>query len=135
MLKTLLFPGLLTIAIVTAPPKSTHWVGTVPNDPSNDRISFVVSPDGKQLSELTFDGYWRCGGQLERQVMNPKSSFSIVNGKVSGEALDPPTGGTWHFELQGDFAGKPAAANNFRMNITGLGCASYQREWAAAPVR
>lgn len=135
MLKIILFPSLLALAIATAPPKSTQWLGSVPDSPADDHISFVVSPDGKQLSELTFDGYWHCGGHPERQVMHPKTCFSIVDGKVVGEALDPPTGGTWRFELQGDFTARSATARTFRMNITGLGCANYQREWAAAPLR
>ncbi|ALW84890.1 hypothetical protein AUC43_07175 [Hymenobacter sedentarius] len=135
MLKSVLFSGLLIVAIATAPPKSTRWMGSVSNGMKGDKISFVVSPDGKTLSELTFDGYWRCSGRLERQVVGPKDTFSIVNGKVSGVALDPPTGGTWRFELQGDFSAKTAATGTFRMNITGLGCDTYKLQWAAAPVR
>ena len=135
MIKSILFSGLLAIAIATAPPKSTRWTGTVGNGMKGDKISFLVSPDGKTLSDLTFDGYWQCSGRLERQVVGPKDLFTIVDGKVSGVALDPPTGSSWRFELQGDFTGKSAAAGTFRMNITGLGCDSHQLQWAAAPVR
>jgi hypothetical protein len=135
MLKSVLFSGLLAIAIFTAPPKSTRWTGAVSNGMKGDKISFVVSPDGKTLSELTFDGYWRCSGKLEHQVVGPKDVFPIVNGKVEGVALDPPTGGTWRFELHGNFADKTAAEGTFRMNITGLGCDTYQLKWAAAPAR
>ena len=135
MLKSLLFSGLLTIAIATAPPKSTRWMGAVSNGMKGDKVSFVVSPDGKTLSELTFDGYWRCGGKLDRQVVDPKDSFLIVNGKVSGVVLDPPTGGTWRFELQGDFSSPVAAPGAFRMNVTSLGCDGHELLWAAAPVR
>ena len=119
MIKSILFFGLLIIAIATAPPKSIRWTGAVSNGLKGDKISFVVSPDGKTLSALTFDGHWRCSGRLERQLVEPKDTFPIVNGKVSGGAHDPPTGGSWRFELQGDFTSKTAAAGTFRMNITG----------------
>ncbi|OGX87993.1 hypothetical protein [Hymenobacter glacialis] len=135
MIKSILFSGLLAVAIATAPPKSTRWTGTISNGMKGDKISFVVSPDGKMLSDLAFDGYWRCSGRLERQVTGPRGLFPIVNGKVSGVALDPPTGSNWRFELQGDFAGKSAAAGTFRMDIAGLSCDSRQLHWAAAPVR
>ncbi|MBF9239265.1 hypothetical protein I2I05_17875 [Hymenobacter sp. BT683] len=134
MLKSILFSSLLIGAIATAPPKSTRWTGTVSNGMKGDKITFVVSPDGKTLSELTFDGYWRCSGRLERQVVGPKDKFNIVKGKVSGVVLDPPTGGSWRFELQGNFTGKTAAAGTFRMNITGLGCDTYKLKWTAAPI-
>lgn len=133
MSKVLLFPLLLSVAIATTPPKGTRWAGTVSNGMKGDKISFVVSPDGRQLSELTFDGYWRCSGRLERQVIGPKAAFDIRNGKVSGTVLDPPSGGSWRFELQGDFTGKAAAQGTFRMNITGLGCDTYKLQGAAAP--
>ena len=135
MIKSILFSGLLIIAIATAPPKSIRWTGAVSNGLKGDKISFVVSPDGKTLSDLTFDGYWRCSGRLERQLVGPKDTFPIVNGKVSGVALDPPTGGSWRFELQGDFTSKTAAVGTFRMNIIGLGCDSHKLQWTAAPCR
>ncbi|MFC7667291.1 hypothetical protein ACFQT0_07575 [Hymenobacter humi] len=98
MIKSLLFSCLLIVAIATAPPKSTRWNGTVSNGTTGDKISFVVSPDGKTLSELTFDGYEQCSGRLERQMVGPKDRFSIMGGKVSGVAIDPPTRGTGRFE-------------------------------------
>ncbi|OGX82574.1 hypothetical protein BEN47_04105 [Hymenobacter lapidarius] len=135
MIKSILFSGLLAVAIATAPPKSTRWTGTIGNGMKGDKISFLVSPDGKLLSDLTFDGYWRCSGRLERRVTGPRDVFPIVKGKVSGVALDPPTGSNWRFELRGNFTGKFAATGTFRMNITGLSCDSNQLQWAAAPVR
>jgi hypothetical protein len=140
MLKLLLFPLLLTIAIVTAPPKAgsakgTKWEGMLSNGMKGDKISFVVSPDGKKLSDLTFIGYWRCSGRLEQITVGPDSSFAIANGKVSGVVVDPPNGGStaWRFELQGEFSGKTAAKGTFRMNINNLGCDTYKLQWTAAP--
>ncbi|GAA4378981.1 hypothetical protein [Hymenobacter koreensis] len=137
MFKLLLFPLLLTVAVVAAPSKtkSVHWAGTISNGMKGDKISFDVSPDGKKLTNLTFDGYWRCSGKLERQVVGPEGSFAIENNKVSGVVLDPPGGGgtAWRFDLQGNFSGKAAAKGTFRMNITAMGCDTYKLEWAAAP--
>lgn len=141
MLKLLLFPLLLTIAIVHArsaaePAKGTKWEGSLSNGMKGDKISFIVSPDGKRLSELTFSGYWRCSGKLEQTTVGPDSSFNIVNGKVSGVAVDPPNGGStaWRFEVDGEFTGKAAAKGTFRMNINNLGCDTYKLQWTAAPV-
>jgi hypothetical protein len=133
MLKSVLFSGLLIIGIATAPPKSTRWTGAVSNGLKGDKISFVVSPDGKSLSELTFDGYWRCSGRVEHQVVGPKDVFPIVNGKVSGVAPDLPTKGTWRFELSGNFSGKTAANGTFRVATNDPGCDTYQLQWTAAP--
>lgn len=131
--KILLFPLLLSIAIANTPPKGTQWTGTVSNGMKGDKISFVVSPDGKQLSKLVFDGYWRCSGRLERQSIGPKATFDIKNGHVGGVVLDPPSGGSWRFDLQGDFTSKTASQGTFQMNITGLGCDTHKLQWAAAP--
>ncbi|UYZ58537.1 hypothetical protein [Hymenobacter latericus] len=140
-MKHLLFPLLLAIAILNAPakeapPKGTKWEGTISNGMKGDKISFVVSPDGKKLSELTFSGYWRCSGKLEQTTVGPDSAFNIVGGKVAGVAVDPPSGGStaWRFEVQGEFSGKAAAKGTFRMNINNLGCDTYKLQWAAAPV-
>jgi hypothetical protein len=131
----ILFPGLLTIAILTAPPKSTRWSGAASNGTRTEKISFLVSPDGRKLTELTFDGYWRCAGKVKRQVVGSDKSFPIVNGKAGGVVLDPPTGDTWRFELEGDFSSTDAAADTFRMRINSPGCDAYQVQWAAAPQR
>lgn len=134
-MKVLLFPVLLTAAILTSPPKDTRWTGNISNGMKGDKISFVVSADGKRLSNLTFTGYWRCNGKLESTTVGPKDTFQIQNGKVSGVVTDPPGGGStaWRFDLQGNFTGKMAATGSFRMNINALGCDTYKLQWTAAP--
>ncbi|KAA9331373.1 hypothetical protein F0P96_14095 [Hymenobacter busanensis] len=137
MFKLLLFPVLLTVAVVAAPPvppKSTHWEGTVSNGMKGDKISFDVSADGKTLSNVTFQGYWRCSGKLEQMTAGPTKTFSIVGGKASGVVVDPPGGGStaWHYEFEGTVA-KTAAKGTYRMAINNLGCDTYKLQWTAVP--
>ena len=134
MLKTLLFPALLSIAIFTAPPKGVRWVGAVSNGSEKDKISFVVSPDGQQLSALTFNGSWGGRGQLVPSAGILKDALRIANGKVSGVLLASPTSSPWRFELQGNFARATPAAT-FRMNLTAPGGATRQLCWTAVPLR
>jgi hypothetical protein len=134
-MKVLLFPALLTVAILTAPPKSTHWMGSAINGTQENKISFVVSPDGKQLSDLTFTGIWKCKGQAEKALLGPRGTFEIQNGKVSGIVQDSPIGSAWHFDLQGDFNAKAASKEPFRMNLSASPNETYTVQWVAAPAR
>lgn len=138
-MKVLVFPVLLGIAVYTAhvePPKPTHWTGTVSNGMKGDKISFDVAPDGKTVSNLTFQGYWRCAGKLEQLTAGPKQALPVQSGKIKGVVVDPPGGGAsaWRYELNGAI-GKTAAKGTFRMNINGLGCDTYLLQWTAAPAR
>ena len=135
MLKTLLFPALLSIAIFTAPPKGTRWVGVVSNGSEKDKISFVVSPDGQQLSGLTFNGFWQGRGQLGTVGSMAKDALRIANGKVSGVLLAPPNCSPRYFELQGDFVRAATAATTFHMNLTGPGGTIREVCWTAVPLR
>lgn len=135
MLKTLLFPALLSIAIFTAPPKGTRWVGDVNNGPVKDKISFVVSPDGQQLLALTFNGIWQGRGLLGPDAGMPKDALRIANGKVSGVLLASSAGSPRRFELQGNFARVATAAATFRMNLTEPGGITRQLCWTAVPLR
>ncbi|OON70778.1 hypothetical protein B0919_01840 [Hymenobacter sp. CRA2] len=120
-----------------APPQPTHWTGTISNGMKGDKISFDVAPDGKTVSNVTFQGYWRCGGKLEQMTAGPTQAFPLQNGKVSGVAVDPPKGGAtaWHYDFRGNFSGKTAAKGTFRMNINALSCDTYQLQWTAAPAK
>ena len=111
---------------------SGKWRGTVTNGYKGDSIHFVVSPDGKQITELTFKGYWRCSGTLEQTEVGPEQSIPIVNGKADGVIVDPPDGGStaWRFEFHGTFK-ENQASGTFRMNISALACDTYQLQWTA----
>lgn len=134
MLKTLLFSALLSIAIFTAPPKGTRWVGAVSNGPEKDKISFVVSPDGRQLLALTFNGIWQGRGQPGPAASIAKDALRIANGRVSGVLLKSPAGCSQRFELRGDFA-RAATAATFRMNLTEPGGGTRELCWTAVPLR
>lgn len=116
----------------TSAQKKQAYEGTISNGFKGDKISFNISADGKQLTDLTFNGYWRCSGKLEQTKVGPDKGFTIVNGKVNGAIVEPPDGGStaWRFDLQATIAnGK--ASGTFRMNINSLGCDTYKLQWTA----
>ncbi len=101
---------------------------------NGDKISFVLSADGKTIKDVTFSGYWRCSGRLEQTTVGPEKGFAVRNGKINGVVVDSPNGGAtaWRFELHGALKGK-SAVGTFRMNINALGCDTYVLKWTAAP--
>lgn len=112
--------------------KAKHFEGIISNGMKGDKISFDISADGKKLENLTFIGYWRCGGKLESTTTGPDGAFDIVNGKVSGHISEPPNGGStaWRFDLDATITGNKAEGK-FRMNINNLGCDTYKLNWTA----
>lgn len=113
--------------------KALHFRGAFSNGMKGDSLSFDLSADGKQLSNLTFKGYWRCNGRLEiLPAAGPDGSFLVVNGKVKGHISEPPGGGStaWRFDLDCSINGKKATGT-FRMNINNLGCDSYLLKFEA----
>jgi hypothetical protein len=63
---------------------SGHWEGSFSNGMKGAKISFDISEDGKELKDLTFQGYWRCDGKLDLTTLGPEKSFTIENNKVDG---------------------------------------------------
>jgi hypothetical protein len=114
--------------------KTKHFKGAISNGMKGDSLSFDISPDGKKLTNLTFHGWWRCSGKLERQPFaGPKGSYDIVNGKVEGSLAEPPNGGStsWVFALRATIKGN-TASGIFRMNINNLGCDTYELKFEAS---
>jgi len=112
---------------------SGHWEGTFSNGMKGAKISFDISKDGKELKELTFEGYWRCEGKLDLTTLGPEKSFAIQNNKVDGVIVEPEGGGATaaRFELHAAINGD-TAEGSFRMNINGLGCDTYKLNWTAS---
>jgi hypothetical protein len=113
--------------------KKRAYEGTFGNGYKGAKISFTISPDGKELQDLTFKGYWKCASGIEQTTVGPKKNFAIVNGKIDGVVTDPEGGGStaWRFELHGTID-KGTAQGTFRMNINNLGCDTYKLNWTAA---
>lgn len=111
---------------------SGHWEGSFSNGMKGAKISFDISDDGKELKELTFQGYWRCDGSLDLTTLGPKKSFSIQNNKADGVIVEPEGGGASaiRYELHAVIKGN-TAEGSFRMNINGLGCDTYKLNWTA----
>ena len=73
----------------------THFRGALTGGMKGDSIFFDVNASNTRLQNLTFKGYWRCGGKLEREnAAGPTGSFTLVNGKVNDHISDPPDGGS-----------------------------------------
>lgn len=117
---------------ITEASKGRHWEGSFTNGMKQTYISFDVSADGKQLQNLTFKGYWRCGGQLDQTTLGPEKSFAILNNKVDGSITEPEGGGATatRYELHAILKGNKAEGT-FRMNINALGCDTYKLTWTA----
>lgn len=110
--------------------KTRHWEGAFTNGMKQTFISFDVSEDGKQLKNLTFNGYWYCDGKLTQDILGPEESFVIKNGSVDGVIVDKTS--YTRFELKAKLT-NTKAEGSFRMSITGLGCDTRVLTWTAAP--
>jgi hypothetical protein len=114
-------------------PAVKHYKGPLEGGFKGDSISFDVSADGKKLYNLTFKGYWRCGGKMERLIAaGPEGSFDIINNTVKDHISEPPNGGStaWRFDINTTIDNK-IAKGTFRMNINNLGCDSYLLKFTA----
>lgn len=112
---------------------SGHWEGSFTNGLTGAKISFDISEDGKELKDLTFQGYWRCDGKLDLTTLGPEKSFAIENNKVDGVIVEPEDGGATALrcELQAIINGNKAEGS-FRMNLNALGCDTYKLNWTAS---
>ena len=108
------------------------FTGTFSNGYKGSTISFVLSADKKWIKDLTFTGYWRCGGSTENITAGPEKDFPVQNGQVDGVITDPENGGSsaFRFSFKGAIKGR-TANGTFRMSITGLSCDTYLLNWTA----
>jgi hypothetical protein len=118
------------------PATPRHFAGALSNGMKGDSIFFDIPADGKTLQHLTFKGYWRCSGKLEKMTAGPEGAFTIVGGKVNDHISEPPNGGStaWRYDLKADIQGDEASGT-FRMNINNLGCDTYLLKWTAAQAK
>ena len=108
------------------------FTGTFSNGYKGAKLSFILSANGKEIKDFTFEGYWRCGGSIELITSGPEKSFPVVNGKVNSIIVEPENGGSsaFRFNIEGLINGKQASGT-FRMSITGLSCDTYKLNWTA----
>lgn len=118
--------------MIGAPKAVKHFKGKFSNGIKGVKFSFDVSADGKRLENLTYQGYWYCGGKLDLTTAGPEGYFTITNNKVNQHISEPPNGGStaWRFDLTADIKGKKASGT-FRMNISNLGCNTGMLNWTA----
>lgn len=131
-MKSLLLTVLFVCSFLLANAQEKKFTGTFSNGYKGAQISFRLSADGRQINDLTFNGYWRCGGSTKQITAGPEKAFVVKNGKVSGLITEPENGGSsaFRFELTGVLAGKQAKGT-FRMSVAGLSCDTYKLEWKA----
>ncbi len=108
------------------------FTGTFSNGYKGAKLNFVLSADKKWIKDLTFTGYWRCGGSTESITAGPEKAFPIKDGQVDAVITDPENGGSsaFRFNLKGLIKGN-IANGTFRMSITGLSCDTYLLNWTA----
>lgn len=106
--------------------------GKFSNGYTGTTISFAVSKDGHWLTDLVFDGYWRCGGSTEKIKAGPEKRIPIRNGEFHSVITDPENGGSsaFRFALDGSVKGG-SASGTFRMSIVSLSCDTYLLKWTA----
>lgn len=122
-------PAQTKAAETSAEAKGGHYEGAFTNGMKETYISFDVSPDGKELRELTFKGYWYCGGKLtQERAIGPEEHFTIQGNKVDGVIVDKAS--YTRFELHGTINGNKAEGT-YRMSITGLDCDTRVLTWTA----
>lgn len=124
--------ALIIIPLLLSAQKKPSWQGTFTNGYKGATISFDLSADGKQLENLTFNGYWRCSRGLELITMGPDKAFPIENGIVASVIVEPENGGAsaFRFDLNAIIEAK-SAKGTLRININGLGCDTYKLNWTA----
>ena len=122
--------ALLLLSMVAFSQKK--FTGTFSNGYKRAKLSFVLSANGKQIKDFTFNGYWRCGGSTELITAGPEKVFSVVNGKINVVIMEPENGGAsaFRFQIDGLLSGNKASGT-FRMSITGLSCDTYKLNWTA----
>ena len=107
------------------------YKGSFSNGMKGATISFEISSDGKELRDLTFEGYWRCDGSLDLTTIGPEKPYAIQNGKVNGVITEPEGGGApFHFELQASI-GDNTAEGKLRFANVSAGCDTYLLDWTA----
>jgi hypothetical protein len=113
--------------------KPLSYEGEFQSGYRDTKISFNVSQDGKQVSDLSFSGNLKCDSSIQQIKITTSKPLALTNGKVDGIVSDPEDGGptAWHFEIHG-FVLKGKATGTFRLHNTNLGCDTHKLKWSAA---
>lgn len=137
-MKSLMSMLLILVAFFSLPvsgrgQKPLFYEGEFQSGYRDTKISFNVSHDGKQISDLTFSGNMKCDSAIQPIKLTTTKPLALTNGKVDGTISDPEDGGAaaWHFEIHG-FVLKGKATGTFRLHNKNLGCDTHKLNWGAA---
>lgn len=107
-----------------------HFEGPFTSGMKGAKISFDISADGKKLNNLTYKGYWHCGGKTEFANYSPDTGYDIIDGKVSGTIQERSTGVLFEFMIDGNITGS-TASGTYNMRLNPGNCMTGTITWTA----
>ena len=115
-----------------ARPLPGRWIAAVSDGTRGDAVHFTVSPDGAELRDVSFAGYWRCSngtalGALELARLGPPKPVPVQAGVFS----NVQTRAAWWWETSGRFTSPTTAEGSYRQASKNAGCDSRRLHWTA----
>jgi hypothetical protein len=115
-----------------ARPQPGRWAGVVGNGYKGDSVLFTVGPDGAQLRDVTFAGYWRCAdgsmsGSLESTRTGPPAPVPVRAGTFADKQTRP----SWWWNVDGRFTSATTAEGTYRAAANGASCDTRVLRWTA----
>jgi hypothetical protein len=121
-----------TAAAPAARPLPGRWVATVTDGTRGDAVHFTVSPDGAELRDVAFAGFWRCKTagtieSLELARLGPPKPVPVQGGSFA----NVQTRAAWWWETNGRFTSATTAEGSYRQAAKNAGCDSRRLHWTA----
>lgn len=115
-----------------ARPLPGRWLATVTDGTRGDAVHFTVSPDGAELRDVSFAGYWKCStgraiASLELARLGPPKSVPVQ----AGVFANVQTRAAWWWETSGRFTSPTTAEGSYRQASKNAGCDSRRLHWTA----
>ena len=125
-------------AVATAAPAPAvrplpgRWMATVRDGTRGDVVHFTVSPDGAELRDVSFAGFWKCSngratGSLELARLGPPKPVPVA----AGTFANVQTRAAWWWETSGRFTSPTTAEGSYRQAAKNAGCDSHRLHWTA----
>jgi hypothetical protein len=115
-----------------AKPAGGLWRATISNGYKGQTLSFRVSPDGRTISAVAFQGYLICrGSRTENTQLAPLKNVAVSGGAFADTQLNG--GAMVRFEFNGTFTSANTASGTYRV-MSGTDCDTYKLNWTASRV-
>jgi hypothetical protein len=107
-------------------------MATVSDGTRGDAVHFTVSPDGAELRDVSFAGYWKCSTgralpSLELARLGPPKPVPVQ----AGSFANVQTRAAWWWETSGRFTSPTTAEGSYRQASKNAGCDSRRLHWTA----